>query len=238
MNFRKIEFIGIDADDTLWLDHIYFKNLRMKFNSICDEMEIQPQIVSDHLQRNRNEILGESGYINLLKDTGVSLGMDLYRLGKLEQYIEDFISHPLEKLPEVDNVLTAFNEFGYTLLLISKGNEDEQLRKIKKSCLCSYFQEIYIVENKNKYVYINILKENKIKHDSFIYIGNNMKDDIIPTLEIGSNAIWLNHPLNFKYNVKEKPDNIIEVSTWREILVLLSKETPQLDILNNKNTST
>ena len=79
----------------------------------------------------------------------------------------------------------------HDLMLITKGDLHEQQGKISRSGLENYFRYIEVVSEKIPSTYRTILNKYAIPVEKFIMIGNSLRSDILPVLDIGAQAIYI-----------------------------------------------
>jgi putative hydrolase of the HAD superfamily len=61
--------------------------------------------------------------------------------------------------------------------------------------LRGYFKDLEVVSEKNQSVYAEILQRHGIQPDRFLMVGNSLRSDILPVLELGGWALHLaDHP--------------------------------------------
>ena len=77
----------------------------------------------------------------------------------------------------------------YNLLLITKGDLFDQEGKIAQSGLANYFVGVEIVSEKSPETYESLLGKYAISPDRFMMVGNSLRSDIFPVLDIGSHRI-------------------------------------------------
>jgi putative hydrolase of the HAD superfamily len=79
---------------------------------------------------------------------------------------------------------------------------------MKRSSIASYFHHIEIMSDKQEQNYIQLLGHLEIEPCEFVMIGNSMKSDIIPPLNLGSYAIHVPYHTTWLHeHVKEDPEN-------------------------------
>ncbi|MBR2437781.1 MAG: hypothetical protein IKB26_01915, partial [Bacteroidales bacterium] len=79
----------------------------------------------------------------------------------------------------------------YTLVVATKGDLLEQHRKLERSSLAGYFHRFEVMIYKNSANYRSMLERMGCSPEEFLMIGNSMKSDIIPVLEIGAYALYV-----------------------------------------------
>ena len=77
----------------------------------------------------------------------------------------------------------------YRLILATKGDLLDQERKLEKSNLNKYFHHIEVLSDKKESNYQNLLHHLDIIPSEFLMVGNSLKSDILPLVNIGAHAI-------------------------------------------------
>lgn len=81
------------------------------------------------------------------------------------------------------------------LMLITKGDLQHQRNKVRASGLEEYFQILEVVSDKSPAVYREILERHGIHPERFLMIGNSLRSDVLPVLEVGGWGLHLaDHP--------------------------------------------
>jgi putative hydrolase of the HAD superfamily len=81
----------------------------------------------------------------------------------------------------------------YPLMLITKGEASEQQRKIEESGLANYFKWVEIVPNKTPEIYLRLLERYQIPPERFLMVGNSLRSDVLPVLQIGGHAVLVHY---------------------------------------------
>ena len=185
----KIKVIGFDADDTLWENEDIFleaqNELKIILKKYVDNLD-------DELFKTEQHNLqiygyGIKGFILSVIETSIRISngkLDIYSIEKILNLGKEMLSSPATLIKGVRETLNLLSK-QYTLVLITKGDLLDQENKIKNSKLSGYFESIEIVSEKNKQTYRNILKKINVKPENFLMVGNSLKSDILPVLEIG-----------------------------------------------------
>jgi putative hydrolase of the HAD superfamily len=112
----------------------------------------------------------------------------------------------------------------YTLILATKGDLLDQERKLRKSGLESYFHHIEIMSDKKEDNYLKLLKHLEIQPAEFMMVGNSMKSDIMPVVDIGGYGVHVPFHTNWQHEMTDfVPENskfaqIAELSKLPELL--------------------
>lgn len=87
--------------------------------------------------------------------------------------------------------------------MATKGDLLDQERKLEKSGLLKYFHHVEVMSDKKESDYVKIVNHLDIECEAFLMIGNSLKSDILPLVEIGASAIhipyhttWLHEQVN------------------------------------------
>lgn len=113
-------------------------------------------------------------------------------MGRIIQIGTSLINIPMEILPGVEDVLKELWGSGkYTLVVATKGDLLDQQRKLDRSGLAKYFHHIEVMSNKDEAAFGRLLGHLGCRSEEFLMIGNSMKSDILPVLNIGGNAIYI-----------------------------------------------
>jgi putative hydrolase of the HAD superfamily len=189
--------IGFDADDTLWHNEIYYRQAAEKFKAL----------LAPHMDAAQTaKILSE---IEIRNVAVYGYGFKSYTLSMIEAAIRvtegrasaDVFNSVLdigrgmlngevllfEHARETLMVLSA----GYPLVLITKGDLMEQSSKVRRSGLAGFFRTIEIVEDKTPASYRALLEKCGIEAGRFVMVGNSLKSDVLPVLEIGARAVFV-----------------------------------------------
>ena len=102
--------------------------------------------------------------------------------------------HPVELLDGAAEVVRLLART-HSLWLITKGDLRDQERKLAKSGLAGHFAHWEIVSEKNAATYARILRRLQVRPEQFLMVGNSLKSDILPALDLGASAVLIPYPL-------------------------------------------
>ena len=103
---------------------------------------------------------------------------------------KEMLEKPIELLPDVESTLSALKG-RYKLILATKGDLLDQERKLEKSGLSNYFNQIEILSDKQVKNYSDLIDQLEIDPSEFLMVGNSLKSDVLPLLELGAKAIHI-----------------------------------------------
>src|SRR5690606_30745291 len=104
--------------------------------------------------------------------------LEILNLGK------EMINKPVELLEGVENVLERLVD-RYRLIVLTKGDLLDQERKLQRSGLSKYFHHVEVLSEKKEENYSNLLDHLEINKNEFLMIGNSLKSDVLPLINIG-----------------------------------------------------
>ncbi len=93
----------------------------------------------------------------------------------------------------IPGVAETLAELGsrHSLLLLTKGDRDEQQRKIDAAEVSHHFTAIEIVAEKNVDTYESVTSRHDLDPARTWMIGNSPKSDILPARRAGLNAVFI-----------------------------------------------
>jgi putative hydrolase of the HAD superfamily len=136
----------------------------------------------------------------------------LKRLGKS---VYDFIAEPL---PDMYETLKQLKREGHDLFLHTAGDESIQKKKIAQLQLSAFFENrIFISRYKDTEALGRIMNEMHFDPTETWMIGNSLRTDIMPGLELGVQVIYIPATEEWQYNITN-----IDVEPWGTFLTLPS----------------
>ena len=195
INYQHIKVIGFDADDTLWVNETYFREAEHEIQRLLSDYET-PNKIDQELFKMEMKNLPLYGYgvkAFILSMVEVALELSNYSISNktIEAILnigKNMLGKPVELLDGVEEVLSVLSK-KYRLILATKGDLLDQERKLEKSGLTKYFHHIEVLSDKKETNYSNLLNHLDIKPSEFLMIGNSLKSDILPLVNIKANAI-------------------------------------------------
>ena len=186
-----IALVGFDADDTLWRSQDYFDDAQARFERIVsayvDLTDIGKQLYECESRNIGIFGYGVKGMVLSMVETAVAMtdaritATDIHRIVQMGK---DLLRHPVEVLPGVREAVQAIAH-DFPLVLITKGDLFHQEAKVRDSGLADLFGRIEIVSEKDPATYARVLGEFDIDPAQFLMVGNSLRSDIAPVLELG-----------------------------------------------------
>jgi putative hydrolase of the HAD superfamily len=202
-----IKVIAFDADDTLWVNEPFFREAEEKFAELLEDFMPQHSSLKE-LYRTEIENIGVYGYgikgftLSMI-ETAMRISeqkISVILVDRIIQIGRDMLDKPVELLPGVVEVLKELNG-DFRIVLATKGDLLDQTRKLKKSGLANHFHHIEIMSDKKISDFEKLLKHLDIEGFEFLMLGNSLKSDILPVLELGGYGIHIPFHITWKYEV-------------------------------------
>ena len=186
-----IGLVGFDADDTLWRSQDYFDAAQADFERIVATY-VDLDDVSHRLYavEKRNLALfgyGVKGMVLSMVEAAVEITEERISASDLHRIVglgKDLLRHPVEVLDGVREAVEAIAA-EYPVVLITKGDLFHQEAKVRESGMAHLFRRIEIVSEKDAATYARLFEEFGIQANRFLMVGNSLRSDIAPVLELG-----------------------------------------------------
>ncbi len=196
MKKHKISIVGFDADDTLWVNEPFFRESEFQFADLFTGYMDRDLVIRELFQIEMKNLelygYGIKSFMLSMIETAYTITGDAITKETIAKIIEigrEQLQKPVQLLDGVEEVLHKLSSHGYKLIVATKGDLLDQERKLRKSGLEKYFHHIEIMSDKKESDYQKLLSKLDIKASEFIMIGNSLKSDVIPVLNIGGAGI-------------------------------------------------
>lgn len=227
---EQIKVIGFDADDTLWVNEPFFQAVEKQFCVILkpymDEEEASKELFKTEIQNLNIYGYGAKGFLLAMVETALRATNGKITSSELVKIIDigkSLLKMPIQLLEGVEEVLQALKD-RYRLIMVTKGDLLDQERKLQNSGLAGYFHHIEIMSDKREQNYLKLLAHLDIQPHEFLMVGNSVKSDVLPVLNIGSKAIHIPYEVTWQHENHHEPtkeNSFINVESITEILDLL-----------------
>ena len=194
-----IRWVGFDGDDTLWKSEDYYRAAERDFEDVVGRyIDLGDKRTQAHLLEVERRNLKVFGYgvkgmtLSMIEAaielTGQRISAtDLHRIVEIGRAT---LRHPVEL---IDGIRAAVEAIAaeHAIVLITKGDLFHQEDKINRSGLADLFHRIEIVSEKDPPTYARVLRELGAGADEFVMIGNSLRSDIAPVIELGGWGIHM-----------------------------------------------
>lgn len=205
----NVKVIAFDADDTLWVNEPYFRQTEEKFCSLFSDF-MPPHSIERELLKIEIANLGLYGYgikgfVLSMVETALAVTAGQINVEAIDRILalgKEMLNQPIELLEGVEDVLKAL-QGKYRLVVATKGDLLDQERKLKKSGLSQYFHHIEVMSEKDDASYLKLVKHLDIKPEELLMVGNSLKSDVIPVLNIGGHAVHVPFHITWVHEMVE-----------------------------------
>ena len=216
----SLKVIAFDADDTLWVNEPYFREIEDKFCALLEDYlphhSVSQELFKTEMQNLALYGYGVKGFMLSMVETALRVSDNKVNIATIEkaiQYGQELLQKPVELLDGIEEVLQQLKNH-YRLVVATKGDLLDQERKLKKSGLEHYFHHIEIMSDKQEKDYSKLIKHLDIKPEEFLMIGNSLKSDIIPVLAIGGHGVHVPYHTTWAH---EHVEQAIEHECFRQV---------------------
>jgi putative hydrolase of the HAD superfamily len=216
-----IDWIAFDADDTLWKNEEYYLEGRDRFLEILQKYGLGTADIENFDKFEVENIqyfgYGVMSFVLSMIEIGIEMTEEKIHPSDIQKLIhlaKEMLSHEVEVFEGVNHLLENLSA-EYPLMLITKGDLLHQQRKFAVSGLAQYFRAVEVVSDKSPGVYEGILNRYNIEPEKFLMIGNSLRSDILPILELGGWAMHLaDHPT---WSHEDDPTNHLDQERYLEV---------------------
>lgn len=227
--YKNIKVIAFDADDTLWVNETYFRDAENEFAKLLSGYETENKIHQELYKKEIDNLkiygYGVKGFVLSMVECALELSNYKINQKTIDRILEigkEMLEKPINLLDGVEEVLKKLHG-NYKLIVATKGDLLDQERKLEKSGILKYFHHTEVMSDKKEVDYLKLIKHLDIDVSELLMIGNSLKSDILPLVEIGAFAIhvpfhttWAHEEVSEeqKTNTYNTVSNITDVLTF------------------------
>ena len=211
IDFDGVKVIGFDADDTLWVNETYFRDTEEKFATLLEQYETKNKIDQELFKMEIKNLdlygYGIKGFMLSMVESALELSNNQISQATLLKILnlgKAMLTHPVELLDGVEKVLKQLDG-KYRLIVLTKGDLLDQEKKLERSGISEYFHHVEVLSDKKEKNYKNLLEHLEISVDEFLMIGNSLKSDVLPLVNIGARAIHVPFHTTWKHEEVAPP---------------------------------
>ncbi len=216
----SIKVIAFDADDTLWHNEAFFREAEDKFCALLEDYLPQHTIARELLKTEIDNLglygYGIKGFMLSMIETAIRISdktIPAVAIERIMEYGQDLLRKPVQLIDDVEEVLMALKP-KYKLVMATKGDLLDQERKLIKSGLGHYFHHIEIMSDKKEADFKKLIRHLDIDANDFLMIGNSLKSDVLPVLNIGGHGIHIPYHITWQH---ETMDTAIDHVNFRQV---------------------
>lgn len=208
-----IETIAFDADDTLWENEGLYLNAQAQLQGILSPWSSGNQI---------HRVLTETEFRNLpiygygikaftlsMIETALQVSQGNFDADTIQQILvlgRSMLQAEVALLPNVAETLQSLSRT-HQLMIITKGDLLDQTSKVSRSGLADCFSLIEVLNEKTTTEYQEILQKYRLDARTFLMVGNSLRSDIAPVLELGGRAVLIPTGTTWEHELLDSFDN-------------------------------
>ena len=190
---KGIRWVGFDGDDTLWRSEDYYRAAEAEFELVLGAyIDLADRDTRRHLlevERRNLRVFGygAKGMVLSMIEAAVELTgerISARDIGRIVEIGRATLQHPVELIDGVRDAVQAIAQT-HEIVLITKGDLFHQEAKIALSGLSDLFHRIEVVSEKDPPTYARVLRELEVDAANFAMIGNSLRSDVAPVIELG-----------------------------------------------------
>lgn len=216
-----LEIIAFDADDTLWHNERLYSNAQDQLSKLLEPYDVNHD-VKDKLYAREVDNIPIYGYgIKSFALSMIEFSIELTNgqikaedVAKIIHIAKGMLTAEVDLFEHAETTVRELSQ-RYALMVITKGDLLDQESKLKRSGIATHFRCVEIVSEKSKAVYETLLEKYRIEPEAFLMVGNSLKSDILPVLQIGGHAVYVPYSLTWAH--ENLTDEQIESSAYHEI---------------------
>jgi len=231
VDYSKIKVVGFDADDTLWVNETYFRDAEEQFANLLEGYETKNKIDQELFKMEIKNLelygYGIKGFMLSMVESALEISNNQISQATITEILnlgKEMLQHPVDLLTGVKEVLAKLKD-NYRLIVLTKGDLLDQERKLEKSGLSEYFHHVEVLSDKREENYLHLLNHLQIDVNEFLMVGNSLKSDVLPLLNIGARAIHIPFHTTWQHEevkIEEKKYNYLKISKLTDILKYLN----------------
>jgi putative hydrolase of the HAD superfamily len=209
-----IELVGFDGDDTLWHSEGYYQAAHDEFERVVGryvdlgDARVHERLLETEQRNIRLFGYGAKGMTLSMIETAIAItgaridATDVHRLLDLGKQV---LAHPVELLPGIGAAVAAVAA-QFQIVLVTKGDLFHQEAKVARSGLAGLFHRIEIVSEKDRASYGRLLEEFGLAPAQFAMVGNSLRSDIEPVLELGGWGVHMPYHVTWAHEQQNSVD--------------------------------
>ncbi|CAM4306030.1 HAD family hydrolase [Zobellia nedashkovskayae] len=230
VDYSQITVVGFDADDTLWVNETYFRDAEQKFGKLLEGYETMNTIDQELFKMEIDNLelygYGVKGFMLSMVESALKLSNNRVSQATIEEILnlgKEMLRQPVELLEGVREVLRKLSG-NYRLIVLTKGDLLDQERKLERSGLSAFFHHVEVLSDKKEVNYQHLLDHLQIDVNEFLMIGNSLKSDVLPLIEIGAQAVHVPFHTTWEHEqvkINDGDYNYLKINKLSDILEYL-----------------
>ena len=213
--------IGFDGDDTLWHSETRFHVTQGEFRELLGrhglDVDVDARLSAMEMKNLSIYGYGVKSFTLSMLETAIELTQGRIPAADLEVILgwgKRMLMEPTELLGGVEETLRGLSGRS-DLLLITKGDLFDQESKLARSGLGGLFLGVEILSEKDVETYRGVFRRRGIKPQEFVMVGNSLRSDIVPVVELGGHAFHIPYEVTWAHEVVRDED--VPKHGWRRL---------------------
>lgn len=205
----QLDLLAFDADDTLWHNESHYQMTQERFHELlapyCPAVTTKEALYATEMRNLKIFGYGAKGFALSMIETAIELTGERIQGAEIQQIIDAvkaMLTNDIGLLPGVEQTLAVLAR-RYPLMLITKGDLFDQESKLARSGLTGYFEHVEIVSEKTSEVYAGLLDKVNVAPENFLMIGNSVRSDILPVVEVGGHAVYIPYHVTWAHEAAQ-----------------------------------
>ncbi|MFR1235580.1 MAG: HAD family hydrolase [Barnesiella sp.] len=190
-----LKVVAFDADDTLWVNEPFFQEVEKEYVSLLEDYgsadDISQALFATEMKNLNIYGYGAKGFTLSMMETALEVSGNRLAQVVIARILElgkSLLNMPIELIDGIEDTLSYLKQ-KYFLVVATKGDITDQQNKLERSGLVCYFHHIEIMGKKNEDGYARLFSRLNVKPEQFLMVGNSVKSDILPVLNLKAQAI-------------------------------------------------
>ena len=222
---HQFDAIAFDADDTLWHSEESFRRNERHFVELLgpyvdDGVDIKSALVAIESANLSTYGYGVKSFGLCAVEAALTLSNGRVPPAVIERIISSVKEHLTEPVRLFNEAASVVADVArrWNVIMITKGDLVHQTRKVATSGLEHHFDHVEIVLEKDSETYARVLRSLGIDPSRFCMVGNSLKSDILPVLEIGGFGVHV--PFEILWDLESTDSAPNEGDRWVELASL------------------
>jgi putative hydrolase of the HAD superfamily len=212
MGMLHFDVIAFDGDDTFWHNERLYLQTQAGLADLLARYSVGGKTLDERLYQAESRNIKVFGYgiksftLSMI-ETGIELtggnlsGQDVLAIIDLARAQ---LEAPVELLEQVSGTVPRLAAY-YHLMVITKGDPLDQETKLARSGLVEFFRDIEVVSDKIPESYARLFKNHALDPRRVLMVGNSLRSDILPVLELGGYAVYVPYPGTWLHEAAKAP---------------------------------
>jgi putative hydrolase of the HAD superfamily len=207
-----LEMIAFDADDTLWHTESLYQDVHRRVAALLlkysGAQEIEDTLHKYDIQNLPYYGYGIKSFILSMIEASIEISAGRVSGPEVQQIIEmtrDMLMSEVRLLDGVREVISGLAE-SHPLMVVTKGDLFDQTNKLERSGLRPFFDHVEVVSTKTNESYAELFAKYRIPPSHFLMVGNSLKSDILPVLELGGKAVYIPYHITWAHEEADPPE--------------------------------